>query len=332
MSMNRRNRPSSYDPECFGFLNCSNSSRKYIWGSCTLISAILIIALVAASIKGLSSVEYGVEYDRWSKELDDAAKQGGLHVGPVGFRFIKFPSTQISADLSDTCVSQDGLRVEFAVQFQYQMPAESIVDAVRAYRDYETWVGIVEFCGNAAIQHTCSDFNVTDFQNNRALIQNAMLDTLKLKLEGDPTNDSDVGVHAIASSLQLQNVNIPFEYKEAVSEKQKAKEDILLAKNQRQQEKTKAMTELLAAKDGAKKIIASALNSANVTITRAELKASETVFSIEKEKDVLVQAKTNFNLDANGILAYMANQLYASVTKLEASVGEPAKISRKDEL
>jgi len=34
-----------------------------------------------------------------TKKLDDAAKMGGLHSGPPGFRFIKFPSTYITVDL-----------------------------------------------------------------------------------------------------------------------------------------------------------------------------------------------------------------------------------------
>ncbi len=102
----------------------------------TVIILIISIALLATSIKKLSSVEYGVEYDKWAKTLDDAAKSGGLHIGPVGFKFIKFPSTQISSDLADTCVSRDGLRVGFQVQFQYQMPAEWIADAVLKYRNF----------------------------------------------------------------------------------------------------------------------------------------------------------------------------------------------------
>lgn len=159
-----------------------------------------------------------------------------------------------------------------------------------------------------------------------------MLDSLKIKLQGDEIDISEEGVYALANSLQLQNVDIPVEYKNAVSEKQKAQEDILLASNQRQQELTKARTGLLAANEEAVKILASAYNEGNVTITRADLKANETLFSLRKEKEVLLQAKTNFNLTANGVLAYMTNQLYATVNKLEAHTGEPARISRKNQL
>jgi hypothetical protein len=114
-----------------------SQTKKISWSICGILSLTIIITLLAVSLKKLSSVEYGLEYDRLAKELDDAAKTGGLHVGPPGFEFVKFPSTQISQSLQDTCVSQDGLRVEFTVSFQYSLPAANIVDAVLKYRNYE---------------------------------------------------------------------------------------------------------------------------------------------------------------------------------------------------
>jgi prohibitin 2 len=336
--------------------NCSKGSVRTGWTVCTVISLIISSILIGVSLKKLSSVEYGIEYDRWAKELDDAAKQGGLHAGPPGYRFVKFPSTQISADLADTCVSADGLRVDFQVTFQYQMPFEFIRDAVEKYRDYKTWSQVVEAAGMSAIQHTCSEYDVTDFQSKRNAIQDSMFKNLGQKLEGksipgtNPTLDSgdvvtstnlvdpfdededDVGVFALASSLQLKNVELPYQYKNAVAQKQRAEEDINLAKNQRVQQTTRAETEKQAAEQEAEKIMANAETGAAIILTEAELKADETLFAFEKETEVLEQAKAKFNLTPNGVLAYMTNQLYASVQDLSVVVGEPARISRKDAL
>lgn len=336
--------------------NCSKGSVRTGWTVCTVISLIISSVLIGVSLKKLSSVEYGIEYDRWAKELDDAAKQGGLHAGPPGYRFVKFPSTQISADLADTCVSADGLRVDFQVTFQYQMPFEFIRDAVEKYRDYKTWSQVVEAAGMSAIQHTCSEYDVTDFQSKRNAIQDTMFKNLGQKLEGksipgtnptlgsggdvtsanlvDPFDDDedDVGVFALASSLQLKNVELPSQYKNAVAQKQRAEEDINLAKNQRVQQTTRAETEKQAAEQEAEKIMANAETGAAIILTEAQLKANETLFAFEKETQVLEQAKVKFNLTPNGVLAYMTNQLYASVEDLSVVVGEPARISRKDDL
>eukprot|EP00551_Chaetoceros_affinis_P004833 CAMPEP_0203664260 /NCGR_PEP_ID=MMETSP0090-20130426/1709_1 /ASSEMBLY_ACC=CAM_ASM_001088 /TAXON_ID=426623 /ORGANISM="Chaetoceros affinis, Strain CCMP159" /LENGTH=322 /DNA_ID=CAMNT_0050527447 /DNA_START=200 /DNA_END=1168 /DNA_ORIENTATION=+ len=312
------------------FLDCSSPAVRNIWIILFVCALIVSICLIATSLKKLTSLEYGVEYDRWAKTLDEAAKTGGLHAGPPGYYFIKFPSTQITTDLSDTCVSRDGLRVKFDVTFQYQMPEEYIIDAIESYRDFKTWSQVVEAVSESAVQHTCSDFNVTDFQSKRTVIQDAMQNSLKIKLEGSASGITDDGVYAFANSLQLKNVELPQEYKDAISSKQRAEEDIALAKNQRRQETTKAQTEKLAAEEEARKILETAYNTGNVTIIEADLKAEETLFAFGKEKQVLLQAKDNFNLTANGILAYMTNQLYAKSTeKMSVSVGEPSRISRK---
>ena len=114
------------------------------------------------------------------------------------------------------------------------MPEVWIVAAVKKYRDFSKWGTIVEAAGISAIQHSCSAFNITSFQTLRNLIQIAMYDELKLKLEGTEgtTIENHDGVYALAIALQLKNVDLPSEYKAAITDKQSAKEDIALAKNQ----------------------------------------------------------------------------------------------------
>ena len=61
-----------------------------------IISFLLLLAgiiILSYSLKKVTTTEVGLKYKRWRKELDDAAKSGGLFLGPPGFRFIKFPST-----------------------------------------------------------------------------------------------------------------------------------------------------------------------------------------------------------------------------------------------
>lgn len=214
------------------------------------------------------------------------------------------------------------------------MPEQWIVGAIRKYRDYPKWSTIVEAAGNSAIQHSCSAFNVTNFQSLRNLIQIDMFEELKIKLEGTGGTDAELhdGVYARAVSLQLKNVELPAEYTNAVSDKQSAKEDIALAKNQRNQELTKANTELFAIQAESKKILENAWNDVNVTLTEADLTAAQTIFTFAEETETIQQAKETFNLDTNGVLSYMANQLYAEAPTLRASIREPAKISFREEL
>mmetsp|Transcript_2869 Transcript_2869/g.4100 ORF Transcript_2869/g.4100 Transcript_2869/m.4100 type:complete len:399 (-) Transcript_2869:12-1208(-) len=301
-------------------------------GIAVLIVVITGIVLLAISLQKVPNTEYGIEYNIHSKQLEDAAKSGGLFIGPPGFRFVKFPSTYITVDLDNrSCVSRDGLIVLFSVTFQYQMTAENMFPAVQKYRDFDKWAEVVEQAGISAIHHSCSEFQISNFQNKRGEIQSVMEDNLRLKLEGDPENDLE-GVFAVAISLQLRNLKLPDAYNAAVADKQSAEEDIALAQNQRKQETTKARTTLLSAQEEARKILDTATNEAEVLLTEAQLQAEETTFAFEKEAETIVEVKEALNLTTNGVLAYLANSLLAEVRGLRVTTGEPARLSRSEEL
>jgi regulator of protease activity HflC (stomatin/prohibitin superfamily) len=290
-----------------------------------------VIGLLASSFRKLGSTQYGLEYNVHKKQLADAATAGGLHAGPPGFYFIKFPSTQVTVDGWGICNSSDGLQVAYEVTYQYQMPQEWLKDAILKYRDFDRWATVVESAGTAAVQHACADYTITNFQNQRGIIQGTMEVKLRDKLEG-PERDGVGGVYARAISLQLRDVSLPREYSNAVSEKQEAAQDIQLAINQRTQETTKAQTKLLNAKQQAKKTLDTATNEATVTLTEATLKAEETQFEFETEAAVLSRVKSDLNLTTEGLLAFLSNQLIEIASEVTVSAGEPASMSRKDDL
>eukprot|EP00980_Cylindrotheca_fusiformis_P009691 scaffold2141_cov120-Cylindrotheca_fusiformis.AAC.26 len=308
------------------------AGRRLKWCIIASVGVVLIVAisLISVTLKKVDSTEFGIQYNIHKKELDDAAKTGGLFPGPPGYRFIKFPSTFITVDPDDrTCVSYDGLLVTFSVTFQYQMTEPNLLPAVQKYRDYHKWATTVEEAGLSAIHHSCSEFRVTEFQSKRGIIQAKMDENLRLKLSGDPENGLE-GVNAVAVSLQLRYIGLPPEYKNAVAEKQAAEEDIALAVAQRRQETTKADTELLRAKEEARKILDTAVNEAEVLLTEARLKAEETLYSFEKEAEALVEVKEALGLSIDGVLAYMTNMLISDASDVRVTTGEPVQLSRKE--
>jgi len=296
----------------------------------TFVVVCVAIGLLASSFAKVETTEFGLQYDIHAKELDDAAKSGGLFLGPPGYEFVKFPSTFITVDLDDRiCVSNDGLLVTFSVTFQYQMTENNLVPAIEKYRDFHKWADIVEEAGLSAIHHSCSEFQVTEFQSKRGVIQDRMLANLKLKLEGDEERGLE-GVNAVAVSLQLRFVGLPDAYNDAVAEKQSAEEEIAVAVAQRKQETTKANTELLRAKEEARRILDTARNEAEVLLTEATLKAEETLFAFEKEADALIQVKESLGYTSEGVLAYLSNMLVAETGNLQVTTEEPAKLGRKE--
>ena len=254
------------------------------------------------------------------------SRAGGLYLGPVGYKFVKFPSTQITADLFDICMSNDGLRVSIEVTYQYRLDQENIMNVIRKYRNSDKWSQVVNIAANSAIQHSCSAFNITDFQTKRETVRDTMFENLRMKLEGTSR------VFAIATSLQLKYVSLPAEYTHAVEQRQRSEEDIPLAKNERIQERTKAQTELMAAEKRATSILDRAYNEGNITLIVANYQAQQTMYTFEKEVQVLSEAKQFLSLSTNGVLSYMANKLFATVPHLNVRAGIPARISRKNQL
>ena len=245
---------------------------------------------------------------------------------------MKFASTYINEDIANTCVSRDGLRVGFELSFQYQMTEENLYPAVIRYRDFYKWAEVVESAGRSAIQHACSEFNIASFQNQRGFVQTRMFENIKLKLEGDPTKADDFGVYAKAVSSQLRFLRLPSEYQQAVSAKQEAEEDIVFAINQRKQNITQSETELLLAELEAQKILESAANDAELMIMEAKLAAQETLYAYEQEAAILLDIKDSLGLTTEALLAYTATMLIEETSRLSLSAGEPARLSRKDEL
>ena len=248
------------------------------------------------------------------------------------YKFIKFPSTYITVDFDDrTCVSRDGLRVGFSVTFQYRMTEENMVPAIVNYRNFQKWALIVEAAGLSAIHHSCAEFIISEFQSKRGEIQSTMEDNLRLKFEGNEATGV-TGVYALAVSLQLRNLVLPAPYTQAIQDKQSAEEEIALAQNERKQSLTIANTELLRAQEEARKILDTARNEANVTLTEANFKAQETSFAFAKEAETIVDVKNSLQLTTNGVLAYLANSLLSEVGNLKVTTAEPARLSRSDEL
>ena len=74
---------------------CDTVPKKWAWAIFVGLIFVIGIVLLGLSLKKLDSTEYGLEYHPRRKELDEAAKSGGLHIGPPGFKFVKFPKTFI---------------------------------------------------------------------------------------------------------------------------------------------------------------------------------------------------------------------------------------------
>ena len=94
----------------------------------------------------------------------------------------------------------------------------------------------------------------------------------------------------------------------------------------------RSRTELLRAKEETRKIRDTANNESQVILNETRLKTKETLYSFEKEAQVLVEVRQSLNLTTGGVLGYLLNRLLADADNLKVTDSEPAKMSQRDEL
>ena len=151
----------------------------------------------------------------------------GLHAGSPFFRFIKFLSVCKTLYYEDEkCVSKDGIMVTFKLDVQYQVGQGGVRDLVAQYSTAEKHVKILYWAIQSGVHNTCSQFLITEFQEERGRVQDSLLAKCRAKAESLMTQVIDV---------QLQNIDIPGEYTMAIESKERAREDINLAYNERAQ-------------------------------------------------------------------------------------------------
>lgn len=69
------------------------------------VLGLVIIVLIATSLKKLASNELGLKYDNIAKSLGSEVQYEGLHLGAPGFSFIIFPSVYETMQFNDITVS-----------------------------------------------------------------------------------------------------------------------------------------------------------------------------------------------------------------------------------
>ena len=120
--------PTTRTPTCWENSRCNKDPQFRNRMCClfTLIGILIASILIGMSLKKVSSTEYGVSYTKYSKQLADAAKSGGLYAGPPGFTFIKFPS--VSCCDASTSAFCSALMLAF---FSRDFPAQLMVCTYR---------------------------------------------------------------------------------------------------------------------------------------------------------------------------------------------------------
>ncbi|XP_002739412.1 uncharacterized protein LOC100367895 [Saccoglossus kowalevskii] len=292
----------------------------YVIGAIIVVVIAIIIGLVASSLKQLNSDEMGIAYDTIQKKLSDNVEQEGLHTGPPGFEFIKFPSVFRTISFPDLqCLNKDGVTINLNVDFQYQARAADLKTIILEFQNHDIYYTVLERVGEAAIHEACSEYNTTEFQTIRALFQQTVRDTLSERFNE---------FHATVADLQVNNIARPQQYEEAIRQKEAARENIEVARNERPIEITQANTARREAETAATIAINRAESDARIIRTRADSESAAITKQYETEAETYKQIIDTQGLTVDEFMAYMGVRTIGSAKNpVYASVDAPAKTS-----
>lgn len=288
----------------------------------SVVIASVIIGILISSFKKLSSDEVGVIYDTFQKVLGTETLREGLHRGPPGFEYIIFPSVFKSITFDDLkCLNEDAVEIILDVTYQYKVRASNLTDVIRDFRNYTGYLKVLKLAGRSALHESCSRFNTAQFQAERGAFQEHVEKTLKERYDYLNTD---------INGLQVSNIARPEEYEKAIRSKERAREDIEVAENERPRLVTEAETEKREAETQAEIINDKALSDAKILHNRAILEAEAIVtqYQIEAEAYENVLSETGLNFTVDGFLAFLGIRVISDAPNpVYVSLQSPAKSS-----
>ncbi|XP_060065622.1 uncharacterized protein LOC132545958 [Ylistrum balloti] len=282
----------------------------------------LIIGLVATSLKKLASDEVGVQYDTIQKSLDTEVRKEGLHTGPPGFEFIIFPSVYRSMTFSDlTCLNKDGVQIVLDVTYQYKVKAAKLREVIIDFRDYDGYKDVLKYAGQSALHEACSQFNTSQFQAERGAFQETVREKLQVRYDE---------LNADLTDLQVSNIARPAEYESAIRSKERAREDIQVALNERPRLLTEADTGKREAETQAQIIKDKANSDARILENRAISEANAIIDQYNKEAEAyeLILSSSGLGFTMEGFISYLGVRVIADAKNpVHIGLQSPAKSS-----
>ncbi|CAD5115414.1 unnamed protein product [Dimorphilus gyrociliatus] len=287
-----------------------------------LIIAVLLasVILVVTSIQTIGSTEFGLKYDSIKKHLQKEVFYEGLYLGQPGFQIIKFSAVFRSMQFQDFhCLNKDEIEIKLILSFQYRVRSEYLYNVTLLFKDQEGLDEMVEYIAKAAIYESCSMFNTSQFQAERGQFQLAVKDALIKRLETVYTDLTD---------LQMQNIQRPLEYENAIQSKETAREDIDVARQEAPKRKIIAINKLKDIKNAAEIILQKAKSHANVVLIQAEATKKAIMQQYENEAKVNKNLKIALGFSDQDFIRYLATRAIFSPkdSPVDIAIGQSAQL------
>lgn len=187
---------------------------------CGISSAVIVIVLlVVLSYDTLEPTEYGLNYNRFTKNFDrETVYEGGRYlIGPWN-KFIDFPAIQRTVEFSDSYSAnsgplrtrtQEGLALTLHVSFQYQLVKDGI-PALYDLSNLQYEQTFVRIARDILLQEA-GNYQAPEYWAKRAIIGNRMQVLLDIAFHE---------AHANCIGIQLLKINLPSAFEQSIVDTQ----------------------------------------------------------------------------------------------------------------
>lgn len=230
----------------------SNSDNKFIWRCCgcsidnrrlctscacgiVTIGAILLVALLALSIKNVDENEMAIPYDKVSRSIGDVL-EAGKHVLSPSTKLFKYDRKFITNNIDVECITKDGLFITLKVTQQYQFKKEELTDVLFEFGEQKTFDNYIDTIAQDTIRDVCALFKGEEYFSKRNDVEAKMILDITTAM-------TSANTHVIPGFVQLRNIALPVELLNIIKNKQIALEEKDVANNERLQQLIQKDTE-----------------------------------------------------------------------------------------
>jgi len=297
-----------------------------IGAGCCCACLITIIVLLAISFASLEQLEYGLNYNSISLQIEDHTYQdAGIYMLGVGHYFLKWPRTlqmiEFSADDNGRLQTRtsDGLPVKLSISFQYRYLPDKLLDLYLTYKGEE--VEVYENTAKAVIANAATNFSAYTFFNDKQGIATEM----QLQL-------TDLFASRLMASIvafQITRVELPNEFQHAILQSIEAKQNITRTQRYMENMQVTFEQQLLVANQTKQQTIALAKGWAAQRGQQAEAAATVLQQSVEAEMYAYGNLTQHVELNVSEGLSYIWWSEQLTKTNKEYLVGlDPSAMIR----
>lgn len=267
----------------------------------------------------------GLAYDVHQHILSTDVRGEGLHTGPPGFEFVVFPAVYRSISYTSIeCLNRDGVEIDMRVSFQYRPVRANLYPIALQFRNASMYGQVIEAQGRAVVYSVCGQFRTEQFQTERSTVEDAVRIGLQNAMEQFFTE---------VATVQIGDISRPSTFEQAVRRKETARENVEVARNERERRIIQANTTLLENRTQAGIILDRARTDASILIARSQAEAQAIRDEFVAELETYSNLMTDNNLTVEGLLAYLGSRVIEdSEEEVFANVDHPAKPSYADRL